>query len=417
MNKESDVKQAVMPRLRFPEFRDAGGWKSEFGDKVFDQVSNKDHNSDLPVLAITQEHGAIPRNLIDYHVSVADKSIEGYKVVEAGDFIISLRSFQGGIEYSKYQGICSPAYVVLRLQHGHAANYFRQLLKTDRFITQLNKNLEGLRDGKMVSYKQFSELPLPVPSQPEQQKIADCLSSLDELVAAENQKLDALKTQKKGLMQQLFPREGEAAPRLRLPEFQNAGEWKVKVLSEIATIRSGTTPLRSEPKFYNGGTIPWVKTTDLNNSFIARTEECITHAAKAKINPVDSVLVAMYGGFNQIGRTGFLTMPAATNQAISVLNPKKDEVLPIYLLTWLNAKVDYWKKIASSSRKDSNITSSDVANFPICYPGTKEQEELANLFSSLDDLIAIRSQKIDALKAHKKGLMQRLFPVLDEVQG
>lgn len=417
MNKESNQKRALMPRLRFPEFRDAGGWGSEFGDRVFDQVSNKDHNSDLPVLAITQEHGAIPRNLIDYHVSVADKSIEGYKVVEAGDFIISLRSFQGGIEYSKYQGICSPAYVVLRLTHGHAADYFRQLLKTDRFITQLNKNLEGLRDGKMVSYKQFSELPLPVPSQPEQQKIADFLSSFDELITAENQKLDALKTQKKGLMQQLFPHEGEAAPRQRLPEFQNAEEWKVKALSEIATIRSGTTPLRSEPKFYNGGKIPWVKTTDLNNSFISRTEECITSAAKAKINPAGSVLVAMYGGFNQIGRTGFLTMPAATNQAISVLNPRKDEVLPIYLLTWLNAKVDYWKRIASSSRKDPNITSADVANFTISYPCTKEQEELANLFSSLDELIAIKSQKIDVLKAHKKGLMQQLFPVMVEVQA
>lgn len=416
MSIENNEKRALMPRLRFPEFRDAGEWGSEFGDEVFDQISNKDHNSDLPVLAITQEHGAIPRNLIDYHVSVADKSIEGYKVVEVGDFIISLRSFQGGIEYSKYQGICSPAYVILRLKDGHSADYFRQLLKTDRFITQLNKNLEGLRDGKMVSYKQFSELPLPTPSQAEQQKIADCLSSLDELLTAENQKLDTLKTYKKGLMQQLFPREGEAAPRQRLPEFQNTGEWKVKVLSEIATIRSGTTPLRSESKFYSGGTIPWVKTTDLNNSFISRTEECITPAAKAKINPADSVLVAMYGGFNQIGRTGYLTMPAATNQAISVLSPKKDEILPIYLLTWLNAKVDFWKKIASSSRKDPNITSTDVANFPISYPCIKEQGELANLFSSLDELIAIESQKIDTLKAHKSGLMQRLFPMMSEVQ-
>jgi type I restriction enzyme S subunit len=89
-----------VPRLRFPEFRDAGEWGNPFGDEVFEQISNKDHNSDLPVLAITQEHGAIPRELIDYHVSVADKSIEGYKVVAPGDFIISLRSFQGGIEYS-----------------------------------------------------------------------------------------------------------------------------------------------------------------------------------------------------------------------------------------------------------------------------------------------------------------------------
>ena len=96
-----DEKQALVPRLRFPEFLEAEPWLTEFGGVVFDQISNKNHNSNLPVLAITQEHGAIPRDLIDYHVSVSEKSLESYKVVEVGDFIISLRSFQGGIEFSR----------------------------------------------------------------------------------------------------------------------------------------------------------------------------------------------------------------------------------------------------------------------------------------------------------------------------
>ncbi|WP_017245561.1 restriction endonuclease subunit S [Stutzerimonas stutzeri] len=324
----------LVPRLRFPEFRAKDGWGCEFGNMIFDQISNKNHNSDLPVLAITQEQGAIPRDMIDYHVSVTDKSLEGYKVVEVGNFIISLRSFQGGIEFSKYRGICSPAYVILRLRHGHFEDYFRHYLKTGRFIAQMTKNLEGLRDGKMISYKQFSELELPIPPRGEQQKIADCLSSLDDLIAAETQKLETLNTYKKGLMQQLFPREGETVPRLRFPEFREAGEWDESTLSDIATISSGTTPLRANPEFYEGGTIPWVKTTDLNNSFIDSTEECITPQAKATINPVGSVLVAMYGGFKQIGRTGYLRIPAATNQALSVLRVKSDKMLPIYLLTW-----------------------------------------------------------------------------------
>lgn len=163
-------RKPLVPRLRFPEFRAEDGWGSEFGNMIFDQISNKDHNSDLPVLAITQEQGAIPREMIDYHVSVTDKSLESYKVVEVGDFVISLRSFQGGIEFSKYRGICSPAYVILRLRHGHSEDYFRHYLKTDRFIAQMIKNLEGLRDGKMISYKQFSELELPIPPRGEQQK-------------------------------------------------------------------------------------------------------------------------------------------------------------------------------------------------------------------------------------------------------
>jgi type I restriction enzyme S subunit len=195
------------PRLRFPEFRDAGEWERKNGDVVFQQMINKKHNSDLPVLAITQEHGAIPRNLIDYHVSVSQESLNSYKVVEPGDFIISLRTFQGGIEYSRYKGICSPAYIVLRKRISIYDLFFKHYFKTDVFIKQLNKNVEGLRDGKMVSFKQFSELLLPYPPLLEQQKIADCLSSLDEVIDLQTQKLDALKAHKKGLMQQLFPSE------------------------------------------------------------------------------------------------------------------------------------------------------------------------------------------------------------------
>lgn len=199
----------TVPKLRFPEFRD--DWKEKNGNLVFEQISNKQHNSDLPILAITQEFGAIPRELIDYKVFVTDKSVETYKVVEKGDFIISLRSFQGGIEYSEYKGICSPAYIILRKKIDVSKSYFKHFFKSERFIQQLNKNIEGLRDGKMVSYKQFSELFLPVPSKPEQQKIADCLSSLDELINAQVKKCDALKLHKKGLMQGLFPSSNEAA--------------------------------------------------------------------------------------------------------------------------------------------------------------------------------------------------------------
>ena len=196
----------TIPKLRFPEFKNMGGWSLLNGDDVFDSISNKDHNSDLPILAISQEHGAIPRTEIDYKVIVSDKSIESYKVVEIGDFIISLRSFQGGIEYSNYKGLCSPAYIILRKKNKDDVDgFFKYYFKTDKYIQDLNRNLEGIRDGKMVSYKQFSEILIPTPTPAEQQEIADCLSSFDDLISAQSQKLDALKDHKKGLMQQLFP--------------------------------------------------------------------------------------------------------------------------------------------------------------------------------------------------------------------
>jgi len=205
---EKDTRQGIVPALRFPEFQNAGEWIYLHGDKVFKLISNKNHNSDLPVLAISQEYGAVPRDLIDYKVIVSESGLENYKVVEVGDFIISLRSFQGGIEYSEYKGICSPAYVILRKRLDIDNQFFKHYFKSRIFIRDLNKNLEGIRDGKMVSYKQFSEILLPIPSihdKKEQKKIADCLSSADDLIMAQTNRLEALKAHKKGLMQQLFP--------------------------------------------------------------------------------------------------------------------------------------------------------------------------------------------------------------------
>lgn len=197
-------KGETTPKLRFPGFD--GEWNWVFGNELFEAISNKRHNSDLPILALTQDQGAIPREMINYNVQVSEKSVEGYKVVEIDDFIISLRSFEGGIEYSRYKGLCSPAYIILRKTKSDLdSDFYRIYFKSYDYIQQLNKNLEGIRDGKMISYKQFSEIKLPVPSFPEQQKIADCLSALDDQISAQQQKVEALKEHKRGLMQKLFP--------------------------------------------------------------------------------------------------------------------------------------------------------------------------------------------------------------------
>lgn len=193
-----------LPEIRFNEFR-SKDIEFKNGDQLFDAVSNKNHDGTLPVLAISQEYGAIPREKIDYNVFVTDKSLATYKIVEIGDFIISLRSFQGGIEYSLYRGICSPAYIILRKKIDIIDQYFKYYFKTPKFIRDLNKNLEGIRDGKMVSYNQFAGLLLPLPDIREQQKIADCLISVDGLIKAQMRKIEFLRKHKKGLIQQLFP--------------------------------------------------------------------------------------------------------------------------------------------------------------------------------------------------------------------
>ena len=217
----------IVPKLRFPEFK---SHEIEFknGNDLFEIWNERVQKniSNLPVLAISQQFGAIPREKIDYNVIVSNESLKNYKKVQIGDFIISLRSFQGGIEYSAYNGICSPAYIILRSKVQLCNFYYKFYFKTENYIKELTRNLEGIRDGKMISYGQFSEVKLPYPTQQEQQKIADCLASLDELLDLEEKKLSALQKYKKGLLQKLFPQGESRVPEWRFPEFQNRGDRK-----------------------------------------------------------------------------------------------------------------------------------------------------------------------------------------------
>ncbi len=179
-------------------------WSFKKGGELFESISNKNHYSDLPILAITQDKGAVPRDLIDYQITVTERSIESYKVVEIGDFIISLRSFQGGIEHSDYTGICSPAYIILRNKIEITQHFYKYYFKTPDYIRLLNRKLEGIRDGKMISYSYFAEIELPFPIIEEQQKIASFLSKVDQKIHTEKAILEWLENQKKYLLKQMF---------------------------------------------------------------------------------------------------------------------------------------------------------------------------------------------------------------------
>ncbi|PNZ48674.1 restriction endonuclease subunit S, partial [Staphylococcus intermedius] len=155
-------------------------------------------------------------------------------------------------------------------------------------------------------------------------------------------------------------------PELRFPEF--SGEWEEKKIKQLFKVVSGSTPLRSNSNYYENGNVPWVKTTDLNNTIITQTSEKVTEEAvqklKLKLLPKNTLLIAMYGGFNQIGRTGVLKIQATTNQAISALLEMGDTNSKFFQ-AYLNFNVKKWHRVAASSRKDPNITKKDIENFKI----------------------------------------------------
>ena len=191
-------------------------------------------------------------------------------------------------------------------------------------------------------------------------------------------------------------------------------DWDIVSLSDIATFGGGTTPPRKfYERYYVGGSHAWVKTLDLNNSFIWDTEEQVTESAfnetSLKKHPAGTVLVAMYGGFNQIGRTGLLKIDAAMNQALVAVIPKLEKLIAEYLLYNLNYNVDYWKEVASSSRKDPNITSNDVKRYLLPIPSKQEQTAIATALSDVDNLIQSLERLISKKEAIKTATMQQLL--------
>ena len=198
-------------------------------------------------------------------------------------------------------------------------------------------------------------------------------------------------------------------PKIRFNEFENT--WIKSKLGGLYEVYSGNTPSRSDSRNYQNGEIPWIKTTDLNNSIIYANEEKISvyGATKLKVLPEKSVLIAMYGGFNQIGRTGLLAYPATINQALAALMPV-NEINPNFLLNFLNFKKESWRNVAASSRKDPNITKNDVEKFIISFPSLEEQSAIGSLFRILDDLLASYKENLANYQSLKATMLSKMFP-------
>tara|TARA_R110000868_G_scaffold396876_1_gene669266 strand:+ start:5514 stop:6716 length:1203 start_codon:yes stop_codon:yes gene_type:complete len=262
----------------------------------------------------------------------------------------------------------------------------------------------------------LQNFPIQIPKKSkEQQKIASCLTSLDEVIAAHSQKLEVLNQHKKGLMQKLFPQEGETVPKYRFPEFVNDGRWANLTLGEICKITSGGTPNRSTSEFWNGD-IPWISTTLIDFNTVNQANEYITEIglqnSSAKMFLKGTILMAMYGQGKTRGKVAILGIEATTNQACAAIILKKGYNTD-YVFQYLAAHYDEIRELSNKGGQE-NLSGGLIEIIPISIPKAKEQQKIADCLSSLDALITGQKEKIEQLKLHKKGLMQDLFPKIEE---
>lgn len=413
---KEDSKPALVPELRFPGFDKP--WSYDPLSKTLKEHKIK-NTAGNDVFSVSMEYGIVNQiELLGRSFAAADTS--HYTIGRRFDVVYTkspLKAFPFGIvKQCKFDGevALSPLYGVFTPPNPHLGlmieAYFESPNRSKDFLSPLCH--KGAKNTLQITNTTFLSGRLPLPTQPaEQQKIAECLSSVDELITAQGRKVDALKTHKNGLMQQLFPREGETKPRLRLPEFKNAGEWEPR--------KAGTLFANRVTKGEQGLPIYSVTMHDgmVKRDSFDRNFYDIEDAARNKKVCKDDIAYNMMRMWQ--GALGVAPEDCLVSPAYIVLAPVKD-VVPVFFqyLFKLPATILLLTSHSRGLTKDRlRLYYDDFASIPLWCPAPPEQQRIASCLTRLDALITAEIQKLETLKTHKKGLMQKLFPTPSEVEA
>lgn len=420
-----------MPKLRFPEFLEAGAWKTETLGSVATISTEKVGDQTCIPMSITSGVGLVSQQ-DKFGRIIAGSSYKNYLRLKQNDFAYNKSATK---EYPEgylalYSGealaaVPNSIFTCFRINgNSPAPKYLDYLFHCNLHGKWLRNFIQvGARAHGSLSINDSDLLALPVPfpegplSLTEQQKIANCLASLDELITLEAQNLATLKTHKKGLMQQLFPAEGETLPKLRFPEFRDAGEWEREELSsclEKVIDYRGKAP----PKSDSGVPLITAKNVrfgwlDMSCDEYIEADEYEDWMSKGipKAGDILFTTEAPLGNVALFPSTGKF----ALGQRIITLRTRTKKCLPEFLFqSLLGPRMQKEIDFHSTGSTAKGIKSTVFVDLCFCYPEISEQQKIADCFASLDDLITAQTRKLAALKTHKKGLMQQLFPALDK---
>jgi len=294
--------------------------------------------------------------------------------------------------------ICSTGFAVLRGTGKTDPYFLLNVLLSDNVIDQFRKMTVGGQYPSLTQ-KTVAKTEIILPPLPEQRRIAEILTAADSAIEDAGKTVFDSHQIKTGLMQRLIPRDTN-----NLPE-----GWILGKLDDAGTWFAGGTPSRTKPQYYLNGNVPWIKSGDLNDGYVTETEEKITLAAtketRACINKIGSVALALYGA--TIGKTGIISVEAATNQACCVCTPYP-HIDSRFLNAYLISQRNEFRKRGSGGAQ-SNISKEIVVSYPFPYPSLAEQRRIAGILTAADDQIALCQKRKALLQRTKTGLMQNLL--------
>ncbi|HEM6016988.1 TPA: restriction endonuclease subunit S [Streptococcus suis] len=402
--------KSTVPRLRFPGFTDA--WKQRKAMEIFKVVSDKGY-TDLPILSASQELGMIRRDEIGIDIKYDKEAVANYKRVLPGQFVIHLRSFQGGFAWSEIEGLTSPAYTILDFKEETSSKFWRNVLTSPNFIKKLETVTYGIRDGRSISYSDFSTLNFVIPTLPEQEAIGSFFSDLDQLITLHQRKLDDVKELKKALLQKMFPKgNGNDFPELRFPEFTDA--WKQRKLGEVATFAKGNGYSKKDLVIEGSPIILYGRLYTKYETVISEVDTFVS------VEDNKNSVVYSEGGEVLVPASGESSLDIARASVVAkkgiILGGDiniirlHSEIFPVFLaLTISNGKQHKGLSKRAQGKSVVHLHNSDLKKVDLDFPTLPEQEAIGSFFSDLDQLITLHQRQLDHLKLLKKALLQQMF--------
>lgn len=405
-------KATKTPQIRFDGYTDA--WEQRKASELFKSISDKKHPN-LPVLSASQEKGMILRDDIGIDIKYDHKSLSNYKRVTPGQFVIHLRSFQGGFAVSQMEGITSPAYTIIDFKEkdqNHSL-FWKEILTSQSFIKRLETVTYGIRDGRSISFSDFSTLKFLVPKLDEQEKIAVLFKTLDQTITLHQRKCDLLAKMKKSYLQKMFPKNGEDKPEIRFDGYTDA--WEQRKLGDISKVIDPHPSHRAPAATEKG--IPFIGISDvdevgnINHKTARIVDEKIfdEHHNRYDLS-IPSIGIGRVASLGKVIRLRNDLGKYAVSPTMSVIQFTDNNDLN-FLYSNMNTPIfqKQFKSFSNGSTRQS-VGIQDLRTLMVSLPiDIEEQKQIGSFFYELDTLITLHQRELDSLKKMKKSLLQMMF--------
>lgn len=402
MNNMDQRKQT--PQVRFKGYTDT--WEQRKLGEIFVEYSEKNHE-ELPALMIVQGAGTIIRDESDRNLMYDKANLSNYKLVREKDFIVHLRSFEGGLEMAKNTGIISPAYHTLHGK-GTDSRFYYSYFRSKKFIDcDLKPHVYGIRDGRSIDIGGMKTIQIPYTNFAEQKAIGDYIEKLDNLITIHQRKYTKLFNLKKAMLEKMFPQNGCLYPEIRFKGFTDA--WEQRKLSELAEkTYGGGTPATSNEVFWNGN-IPWIQSSDVVDGKLFGveprkhiTQEGLNNSA-TQLVPQNSIAIITRVG---VGKLAFMPFPYTTSQDFLSLSKLNTE--PFFTVYACYKKLQS-ELNAVQGTSIKGITKDELLAKIIMVPEYAEQQQIGAFFRNIDNLITLHQRKLEKLKQIKKSCLEKMF--------